>query len=95
MIDTIGVDPGFTGAGIGSALLSQLFVNLEALRVERVATVVARDNFGLLGVLLPRRLRTEPAAGIPQAARLSPRTRVQERGARPLARRLAHQAQTT
>lgn len=48
VIDTIGVDPGFTGAGIGSALLSQLFVNLEALRVERVATVVARDNFALL-----------------------------------------------
>lgn len=48
VIDTIGVDPGFTGAGIGTALLSQLFVNLEALRVERVATVVARDNFGLL-----------------------------------------------
>ncbi|MEK7436993.1 MAG: GNAT family N-acetyltransferase [Pseudomonadota bacterium] len=48
VIDTIGVDPGFTGAGIGSALLSQLFVNLEALRVERVATVVERDNFALL-----------------------------------------------
>lgn len=48
ILDTIGVDPGFTSAGIGSALLSQLFVNLEALRVERVATVVERDNFGLL-----------------------------------------------
>ena len=48
VIDTIGVDPGFTGAGIGTALLSQLFVNLKALRVERVTTVVARDNFGLL-----------------------------------------------
>jgi len=48
VLDTIGVDPGFTGAGTGTALLSQLFVNLEALRVERVATVVARDNFGLL-----------------------------------------------
>ena len=48
VIDTIGVDPGFTGAGIGTALLSQLFVNLEALRVERVATVVPCDNFGLL-----------------------------------------------
>ncbi len=48
VIDTIGVDPGFTGAGVGTALLSQLFVNLEALRVERVASVVARDNFGLL-----------------------------------------------
>ena len=49
VIDTIGVDPGFTGAGIGKALLSQLFVNLEALQVERVETVVARENFGLLG----------------------------------------------
>jgi len=48
-IDTMGVDPGFTGAGIGRSLLSQLFVNLEALRVERVATVVACDDFGLLG----------------------------------------------
>ena len=48
VIDTVGVDPGFTGAGVGSALLSQLFVNLEALRVERVATVVERDNFALL-----------------------------------------------
>ena len=48
VIDTIGVDPGFTGAGIGGALLSQLFVNLEALRVERVETVVVRDNFELL-----------------------------------------------
>jgi GNAT superfamily N-acetyltransferase len=49
VIDTIGVDPGFTGAGLGTALLSQLFVNLEALQVERVETVVARDDFGLLG----------------------------------------------
>jgi GNAT superfamily N-acetyltransferase len=49
VIDTIGVDPGFTGAGIGTALLSQLLVNLEALHVERVETVVARDDFGLLG----------------------------------------------
>ena len=48
VVDTIGVDPGFTGAGVGTALLSQLLVNLEALRVERVATVVARDNFDLL-----------------------------------------------
>jgi GNAT superfamily N-acetyltransferase len=49
VIDTIGVDPGFTGAGIGAALMSQLFVNLEALRVERVATVVNCDDFALLG----------------------------------------------
>jgi predicted N-acetyltransferase YhbS len=48
VLDTIGVDPGFTGAGVGTALLSQLFVNLEALRVERVATVVERGNPGLI-----------------------------------------------
>jgi ribosomal protein S18 acetylase RimI-like enzyme len=49
VIDTIGVDPGFAAAGIGTALLSQLFVNLEALHVERVETVVSRENFELLG----------------------------------------------
>jgi predicted N-acetyltransferase YhbS len=48
VIDTIGVDPGFAGAGIGSALLSQLFVNLDALHVERVETVIAWGNFALL-----------------------------------------------
>jgi predicted N-acetyltransferase YhbS len=48
VIDTIGVDPGFTHKHIGSALLSQLFVNLEALQAERVETVVTREDFGLL-----------------------------------------------
>lgn len=48
VIDTIGVDPDAAGAGIGTALLSQLFVNLEALHVERVETVVAWGNFALL-----------------------------------------------
>ncbi len=49
VIDTIGVDPGFAAQGIGTALLSQLFVNLEALHVERVETVVSREDFELLG----------------------------------------------
>ena len=49
VLDTIGVDPDYAHRGVGHALLSQLFVNLEALRVERVETVVARENFGLLG----------------------------------------------
>ncbi len=48
VLDTIGVDPGFSGAGIGTALLSQLFINLGALRVERVETVIAWENFPLL-----------------------------------------------
>jgi len=51
VIDTIGVDPGFAHAGIGRALLSQLFINLDALRVERVESVVAKEHFELLGFL--------------------------------------------
>jgi len=48
VIDTIGVDPGFSRTGIGTALLSQLFINLAALHVERVETVIASENFALL-----------------------------------------------
>ena len=48
VIDTIGVDPGFAGGGIGMALLSQLFINLHALHVERVETVIAWENLALL-----------------------------------------------
>lgn len=47
VIDTIGVDPAFSHRGIGHALLSQLFVNLGALRVERVETIVAPRDFAL------------------------------------------------
>jgi ribosomal protein S18 acetylase RimI-like enzyme len=49
VIDTLGVDPDFSTRGIGKALLSQLLVNLSALRVERVETQVPRENFKLLG----------------------------------------------
>jgi ribosomal protein S18 acetylase RimI-like enzyme len=48
VIDTLGVDPEFTGRGIGTAMLSQLFLNLHALRVEHVETVIARANTELL-----------------------------------------------
>lgn len=51
VIDTIGVHPGFTHRGVGHALLSQLFVNLGALRIERVETVVAPRDLALLGFL--------------------------------------------
>lgn len=51
VMDTIGVHPGFTRRGVGHALLSQLFVNLGALRVERVETVVAPHDLALLGFL--------------------------------------------
>lgn len=47
VIDTIGVDPAFGRRGIGRALLSQLFANLGALRVERVETFVAPVDIAL------------------------------------------------
>ena len=49
--DTIGVDPAYSHRGIGHALMSQLFVNLGGLRIERVETIVAPRDFGLLGFL--------------------------------------------
>lgn len=49
VIDTLGVAPEYAHQGIGHALLSQLFLNLGALRIERVETVVDRRAFDLLG----------------------------------------------
>lgn len=51
VIDTLGVDPGFAHRGAGHALLSQLFANLGALRVERAETVVPQRALDLLGFL--------------------------------------------
>jgi ribosomal protein S18 acetylase RimI-like enzyme len=50
-IDTIGVDPTVGGARIGKALVSQLLVNLGALRVETVRTEVRWQDLELLGFL--------------------------------------------
>lgn len=47
ILDTIGVHPGFAGAGIGHALLSQLFLNLATLQVETVLTQVSPENIDL------------------------------------------------
>lgn len=49
VIDTIGVDPLRARQGVGRALLSQLFVNLRALGVERIETLVAPEALDLLG----------------------------------------------
>jgi len=49
VIDTLGVAPEYAHHGVGHALLSQLFLNLGALRIERVETVVDRRAFELLG----------------------------------------------
>ena len=49
VIDTIGVAPECANQGIGRALLSQLFLNLSTLRIERVETIVGAANVDLLG----------------------------------------------
>ena len=51
VLDTIGVDPAFEHRGVGHALLSQLFVILGALQIDRVETVLARSDLALLGFL--------------------------------------------
>jgi ribosomal protein S18 acetylase RimI-like enzyme len=51
VLDTIGVHPDFAHRRIGHALLSQLFVNLGALCVERLETMVAPRDLALLGFL--------------------------------------------
>jgi ribosomal protein S18 acetylase RimI-like enzyme len=54
VLDTLGVAPDYARHGVGRALLSQLFINLAALHVERVETVVAHDNLALLGFFQSR-----------------------------------------
>jgi GNAT superfamily N-acetyltransferase len=49
VIDTLDVAPEYAHHGVGHALLSQLFLNLDALRIERIETVVDRKAFALLG----------------------------------------------
>lgn len=49
VIDSLGVSPEYAHHGVGHALLQQLFLNLRALRMERVETVVDRMAFELLG----------------------------------------------
>jgi ribosomal protein S18 acetylase RimI-like enzyme len=51
VMDTIGVAPDFRGQGVGTALMSQLLANLASLRVERVRTELAWNDFGLIAYL--------------------------------------------
>lgn len=50
-IDTIGVNPDFSGKGVGRALMAQLCRNLKALRVERLETLVSWDEWDLMAFL--------------------------------------------
>ncbi len=51
VLDTIGVDPSYAHRGVGHALLSQLFGNLEALRIDGVETAVHPTEMALLGFM--------------------------------------------
>lgn len=51
VMDTLGVDPDYRGQGIGRALLSQLLVNLQTLRIERIRTEIDWRDRDLLGFL--------------------------------------------
>lgn len=54
VIDTIGVHPDFTGAGVGHELLSQLVLKLASLQVELVRTKVEHENSDLRNFLSKR-----------------------------------------
>jgi len=51
VMDTIGVDPRHSHEGVATALLSQLAVNLGALRAESLRTEVNWNRFDLLSFL--------------------------------------------
>jgi ribosomal protein S18 acetylase RimI-like enzyme len=50
-IDTIGVHPDFRGRKVGKALLRQLVMNLRALGIESLETLVAWNDWELLRFL--------------------------------------------
>ncbi len=51
VMDTIGVDPGYQGQGVGQALMSQLMANLSVLRVETVRTEVEWNDVDIIAYL--------------------------------------------
>ena len=50
-MDTIGVDPGYRGRGVGQALMSQLIANLASLRVDQIRTQLDWNDVGLISYL--------------------------------------------
>jgi len=51
ILDTVVVEPGLAGQGIGRAMLEQLLQNLGGLRVERIRTEVNWDERDLMAFL--------------------------------------------
>jgi GNAT superfamily N-acetyltransferase len=69
VIDSLGVSPEYAHHGVGHALMQQLFLNLGALRIERVETNVAPRDLGLLGFLYD--VGFAPSQRLPFIRRLS------------------------
>jgi GNAT superfamily N-acetyltransferase len=70
ILDTILVDPGYAGRGVGSALVEHLVRNLRALGIERLRTEVSWDEHDL-GRFLGRR-GFSPAPRLVLERRLGP-----------------------
>ena len=70
VLDTIGVDPDYAHRGVGHALLSQLFANLNAAERGSRGNGGRARELRAARVLLRRQLRTVAAPGVRQAARL-------------------------
>lgn len=51
VMDSIGVDPGYRGQGVGHALMSQLMANLSILQVDEVRTEIDWDDVDLVAYL--------------------------------------------
>ncbi len=50
-MDTLGVDPGYRGQGVGRALMAQMIANLAVLRVDTIRTEIDWNDTGLITYL--------------------------------------------
>jgi len=51
VMDTLGVDPGYQGHGVGQSLMTQLMANLSVLQVETVRTEVEWNDTDIIAYL--------------------------------------------
>jgi ribosomal protein S18 acetylase RimI-like enzyme len=60
IIDTVGVDLGYRGRNVGTALFAQLETNLGALGIEKIQTHVDWEYQGLIGFLAAKGFAPAP-----------------------------------